>query len=120
METASAGKHGFTGKSDCRTVGKQLGNGRNALRIMRAPERRHHHQMACDGEIRIARWLDVVAALNEIRGTTVEPDHDDARPGDVRHSHAAIDRAREVLGYKPLVDFETGLRRTVEFFAAEE
>ena len=62
METASAGKHGITGKSDCRTVGKQLGNGRNALRIMRAPERRHDHQMACDGEIRIARWLDVVAA----------------------------------------------------------
>ena len=64
--------------------------------------------------------LDVVAALNEIMGTNVEPEHDDARPGDVRHSHAAIDRAREVLGYKPLVDFETGLRRTVEFFAAEE
>jgi nucleoside-diphosphate-sugar epimerase len=53
-------------------------------------------------------------------GTNVEPEHAERRPGDVRHSHAAIDRAREVLGYKPLVDFETGLRRTVEFFAAEE
>ena len=68
METASAGKHGITGKSDCRTVGKQLGNGRNALRIMRAPERRHHHQMACYGEIRIARWLDVVATGYEPGG----------------------------------------------------
>jgi len=64
--------------------------------------------------------LDVVASLNEIMGTNVEPQHAEGRPGDVRHSHAAIDRAREVLGYKPLVDFTEGLRRTVEFFAAEE
>ena len=64
--------------------------------------------------------LDVVAALNDIMGTDVEPGHAEGRPGDVRHSHAAIDRARDVLGYKPLVDFETGLRRTGEFFAARE
>ena len=64
--------------------------------------------------------LDVVASLNEIMGTNVEAEHAEGRPGDVRHSHAAIDRAREVLGYNPLVDFKEGLRRTVEFFAAEE
>lgn len=60
--------------------------------------------------------LEVVASLNEIMGTDVETEHAEGRPGDVRHSHAAIDRAREVLGYKPLVDFKEGLRRTVAFY----
>jgi nucleoside-diphosphate-sugar epimerase len=38
------------------------------------------------------------------------------RPGDVRHSLADIRLARRLLGYTPIVDFETGLRRTVEWY----
>jgi len=33
--------------------------------------------------------------------------HQPGRPGEVRHSRAAIDRAQECLGYEPVVDFET-------------
>ncbi len=62
--------------------------------------------------------LDLIAAINQIMGTDLEPRHVEPRPGDVRHSHADIDRARHVLGYEPVVDFEEGLRRTVEFFAS--
>lgn len=36
------------------------------------------------------------------------------RPGDVRHSCADISRAREVLGYEPIVDLRTGIEATVE------
>jgi UDP-glucose 4-epimerase len=61
--------------------------------------------------------LELMASLNTIMGTNVEPRHEEARPGDVRHSHASIDRARAVLGYEPRVGFDEGLRRTVEFFA---
>ncbi len=57
--------------------------------------------------------LDVVEALNEIMGTDVEPGFAEPRPGEVRHSHAAIERARDRLGYAPHVDFKEGLRRTV-------
>jgi UDP-glucose 4-epimerase len=39
-----------------------------------------------------------------------------ARPGEVRHSRAAIDRAQECLGYEPVVDFETGMRLTVAYY----
>jgi nucleoside-diphosphate-sugar epimerase len=59
-----------------------------------------------------------VAALNEILGTKIEPLYDEARPGDVKHSLAAIERARELLGYEVKVDFHEGLKRTVEWFRA--
>ena len=62
--------------------------------------------------------LDLIESLNEIMGTNSEPEHADARPGDVRHSHASIDRAREVIGYVPKVDFEEGLRRTIVFYTS--
>ena len=59
--------------------------------------------------------LDLVAALNDILGTRLEPVFRPPRPGDVRHSHAAIARAAALLGYRPAVRFAEGLRRTVEW-----
>jgi len=38
------------------------------------------------------------------------------RPGDIRNSLADVSLARRILGYRPLVDFETGLARTVEWY----
>jgi UDP-N-acetylglucosamine/UDP-N-acetyl-alpha-D-glucosaminouronate 4-epimerase len=38
------------------------------------------------------------------------------RTGDVKHSLADIYKARELLGYEPEVDFNTGLERTIEWF----
>ena len=61
--------------------------------------------------------LGLIATLNEIMGTNMQPRHAEARSGDVRHSHADITLARQVIGYEPLVGFEEGLRRTVSFFA---
>ena len=42
------------------------------------------------------------------------------REGDVQHSLADISRAAECFEYKPLVDFEEGLRRTVEWYRASQ
>jgi UDP-glucose 4-epimerase len=58
--------------------------------------------------------LHLVAALNTILGTSLEPIFQDPRSGDVRDSLASLDRIQKVLGYKPIVSFEEGLRRTVE------
>jgi UDP-glucose 4-epimerase len=58
----------------------------------------------------------LVASLNEILGTSIAAEHGPPRPGDVKHSQAAIDRAAEAIGFAPKVGFEEGLRRTVEFF----
>jgi UDP-glucose 4-epimerase len=58
--------------------------------------------------------LALVSYLNESLGTNLEPTFGPPRPGDVRHSQAGIDRAREAFGYEPLVSTAEGLRRTVE------
>lgn len=46
----------------------------------------------------------------------VEAKYEDYRPGDIRHSHAAIERARAQLGYAPAVALDDALRDTVEWF----
>ncbi|MGP0063401.1 MAG: SDR family oxidoreductase [Isosphaeraceae bacterium] len=59
------------------------------------------------------RLLDLVAALNGIFGTDLEAELQPSRPGDVRDSLASLDRIGRILGYRPIVPFEEGLRRTV-------
>lgn len=56
-----------------------------------------------------------ISLLNQIVGVQVTPHHDPPRVGDFMHSTADITQARTLLGYEPLVTFEEGLRRTVEW-----
>ncbi|MFL6442360.1 MAG: SDR family oxidoreductase [Candidatus Sulfotelmatobacter sp.] len=42
-----------------------------------------------------------------------------ARGGDVKHSLADVSKAEAGLGYRPSIDFEEGLRRTVEWYRKE-
>ncbi len=42
------------------------------------------------------------------------------RGGDIKHSLADISQAQQQLGYKVLVNFEEGLRRTVEWYKSED
>jgi nucleoside-diphosphate-sugar epimerase len=48
------------------------------------------------------------------------PIHGAERGGDIKHSLADISAAEQNLGYKPKVDFEEGLKRTVEWYREEE
>jgi UDP-glucose 4-epimerase len=64
--------------------------------------------------------LDLVAALNWIFGTNLEPILQSPRAGDVRDSLASLDRIEQALGYEPIVPFEEGLRRTVASVVGEE
>jgi len=59
---------------------------------------------------------ELVASLNELLGTDIEPIYDDPRPGDVPHSHADISKAERLLGYEPAVGFDDGLQQTIEAF----
>jgi nucleoside-diphosphate-sugar epimerase len=65
-----------------------------------------------------ATLLDLLRLLGAITGAPVAPAHAPPRPGDVRHSRAAIDAARAALGYAPSIGLEEGLRRTVAWFRA--
>jgi len=42
------------------------------------------------------------------------------RAGDVKHSLADISRAEQYLGYRPKVDFEEGLSRTIEWYRSHQ
>ena len=49
--------------------------------------------------------------------TDLQPEYSDDRPGDVPESLADIALAREILGYVPTVDFESGLARTIAWIS---
>jgi UDP-glucose 4-epimerase len=54
--------------------------------------------------------------LKNLTGYKGEPAYAEARSGDIRDSLADIRLAEKLLGYKPVVNFEEGLRRTVEWY----
>jgi UDP-glucose 4-epimerase len=54
--------------------------------------------------------------LQSLTYYTGPPNYGPERGGDIKHSLADISRAEAALGYKPIVDFEEGLRRTVEWY----
>lgn len=59
---------------------------------------------------------ELAGQLSKIFGTEIDPIYDESRPGDVRHSHADISKAQELIGYEPSVGFSEGLQLTVRQF----
>ncbi|HBC93980.1 MAG TPA: LPS biosynthesis protein WbpP [Pelotomaculum sp.] len=72
--------------------------------------------IACGKRITLNELLEL---LMEITGTRVDVVYTAARPGDVKHSLAGVEKAAGVLGYCPQIDMKEGLRLTVEWFAKE-
>jgi UDP-glucose 4-epimerase len=58
--------------------------------------------------------------LRDLTGYQGESAYGPLRAGDVHDSLADIRKAEELMGYKPLVDFREGLRRTVEWYRESE
>jgi nucleoside-diphosphate-sugar epimerase len=63
---------------------------------------------------------EMAATLAKIIGLDIPPTHSDNRPGDIRHSLASIELARNYLGYVPADDFSSGLRQTVEWYRSQQ
>ena len=57
--------------------------------------------------------------LKKIIGFPGEVKYGPSRSGDVKHSLADLSRSEKHLGYTPEVDFEEGLRRTVEWYRGQ-
>jgi nucleoside-diphosphate-sugar epimerase len=62
---------------------------------------------------------EVYATIAEQIGFERKPMYGADRVGDIKHSLADISRATAELGYQPKVQFHEGLRRTVEWYLAE-
>src|SRR5215470_16850741 len=58
-------------------------------------------------------------ALKKLTGYSGEVKHGPEREGDIKHSLADISRAETAFGYEPSVNFEDGLRRTVEWYRGQ-
>ena len=69
--------------------------------------------IACGDRITVNAMLQ---SINKITGKDVTPVYAEPRTGDIKHSQADIRKAQEKLGYKPLVQFEEGLRRTIDWY----
>jgi UDP-glucose 4-epimerase len=60
--------------------------------------------------------LDIADAISKFLGRPLQRNHTESRAGDVKHTLADIGKAEKMLGYRPLVDFADGMRRTCEYF----
>ncbi|HEY0938682.1 MAG TPA: SDR family NAD(P)-dependent oxidoreductase [Steroidobacter sp.] len=62
--------------------------------------------------------LDVANSVIDVLQAGVEPQvTGKCRWGDIRHCYADIDKARQLLGYRPRVSFEDGLRELAEWLS---
>ena len=57
--------------------------------------------------------------LQNLTSYNGSPLHGAERGGDIKHSLADISQAEQCLGYKAAVDFEEGLRRTVDWYRSQ-
>ena len=87
----------------------------------------HANLLACTCDDAIGRVMNVACGdehsllqlheeLSKVIGAHVDPIFEPARTGDVKHSRAAVDLAKRLLGYSPLVAWEEGVRRTAAFY----
>jgi UDP-glucose 4-epimerase len=73
----------------------------------------HAYNVACGGRYTL---LDLLDHMKAILASDTQPIHEEARKGDVRDSQASIAAAQQAFGYHIKVDFEEGLRRTLEWY----
>jgi nucleoside-diphosphate-sugar epimerase len=63
---------------------------------------------------------DLFRTIRGLTGAAVEPIYAAPRAGDVKDSQADISKAERLLGYRPIVDLQNGLRKTVEWYRTSQ
>ena len=58
----------------------------------------------------------LVNYLNKHLETCIEPIYGEERKGDIPHSNADIKKIKTFLNYKPLISFEKGIEKTLNFY----
>jgi UDP-glucose 4-epimerase len=72
--------------------------------------------VGCGGRVSVNDLARQVARILERPELTAV--HEPDRAGDLKHSFADLARGRQILDYRPIVDFETGLRQTLAWYNA--
>ena len=68
---------------------------------------------ACNEQTSLNR---LVSLLNVNLDKNIEPVYENHRAGDIKHSLALIELAKKEIGYEPSVNFEKGLKLTIDNF----
>jgi nucleoside-diphosphate-sugar epimerase len=63
---------------------------------------------------------DLFRTIKDLTGARVAPTYAEPRAGDVKDSQADISKAGRILGYRPTVDLQDGLKKTVEWCRASQ
>lgn len=71
--------------------------------------------IACHAAVTVNQILD---KLRSLLGVNIAATYTPIRVGDVKHSLAQITVAKEKIGYEPLVYFDEGLERTIDWYRA--
>jgi UDP-N-acetylglucosamine 4-epimerase len=74
------------------------------------------YNVACGEQVTLN---DVVMYLNQITGKQIQSIYGPARPGDIQHSRADIDKINHFLGYTPLVHFYNGLENVYAWYTKQ-
>lgn len=74
------------------------------------------YNAACGSETSI---LGLVALINDILGTSLDPVYEPNREGDIRRSCADVSRALRAFGYKPRISVGEGLKQTVDWYRSQ-
>lgn len=90
----------------------------NVVEAIRASMRGRHQpgqvlNVGCGESITL---VDLLQAMGDALGTTIEPTFGPVRAGDVQHSLADPTRAREVLDWVPGVPWREGLKLTLDWY----
>jgi len=59
---------------------------------------------------------EIIRMINEITGKSIKPVYEPSRPGDVKYSMADITVAKKLLGFKPVMPFEEGLKKAIAWY----
>ena len=58
----------------------------------------------------------IINTINELTGKNVKPTYVKSRAGDVKHSLADIRKAKELIGFEPVIKFSDGLRKAIDWY----
>lgn len=62
---------------------------------------------------------EIAETIQRILGKDIQIEYKEARAGDYKGKVASYQKAKEELGWEPLIDFEEGLRRYIEWYKAQ-
>lgn len=60
--------------------------------------------------------IGLINIIKEILNSDVELLYKEERKGDIPHSNADISKAKNLLNYKPKIDFYDGIKKTIDFY----